>query len=56
MGTWRFRGEDFAALYRGKAAVIVRLRGAEFQRLLVASDDPDAMLASLAADGVQLMP
>jgi hypothetical protein len=49
LGTWRFRGgKDFAALYRGKEAVIVDMRGAEFQRLLVATDDPDEVLASIA--------
>jgi hypothetical protein len=50
LGTWRQRdGKDFAALYRGKAAVVVSLRDAGFRRLLVAADDPDAVLASLAA-------
>jgi hypothetical protein len=48
LGTWRHRrGKDFVALYRGRPAVIVRLRGAPFQRLLVADDDADAVVAGL---------
>jgi hypothetical protein len=48
LGTWRHRGgKDFAALYRGKPAVIVHLRDAPFQRLLVSADDPEAVAAAL---------
>ena len=48
LGTWRHRGgKDFAALYRGKPAVIVRLRDAEFRRLLIAADDADAVAARI---------
>ena len=48
LGTWRYRGgKDFAALYRGKPGVIVRLRDAPFQRLLVSADDADAVAAAL---------
>jgi hypothetical protein len=48
LGTWRHRrGKDFVALYRGKPAVVVRLRGAPFQRLLVADDDACTVVASL---------
>jgi hypothetical protein len=48
LGTWRHRrGKDFVALYRGKPAVIVRLRGTPFQRLLVADDDADAVVARI---------
>ena len=48
LGTWRYRGgKDCAALYRGKPAVIVRLRDAPFQRLLIAADDADAVAAAL---------
>jgi hypothetical protein len=40
LGTWRYRGgKDFVALYRGRPAVIVRLRGAPYRRLLVCDED-----------------
>lgn len=48
LGTWRHRdGKDFAALYRNKPAVIVRLREAPFRRLLVSADDADAVAAAI---------
>lgn len=48
LGTWRHRGgKDFAALYAGKPAVIVHLRDAAFQRLLVSADDADAVAAAI---------
>lgn len=48
LGTWRHRdGKDFAALYRKKPAVIVRLREAPFRRLLVSADDADAIAAAI---------
>jgi hypothetical protein len=48
LGTWRYRGhKDFVALYRGKLAMIVHLRDAPFQRLLVSADDPDAAAARI---------
>ena len=48
LGTWRHRGgKDFAALYRGKPAVILRLRDAPFERLLIAADDADAVAAAI---------
>ena len=48
LGTWRYRGgKDFAALYGGKPAVIVRLREGPFQRLLVSAEDADAVAAAL---------
>ena len=50
LGTWRYRGgKDFAALYRGKPGVIVRLRGAPYRRLLVCADDADAVAAGIRA-------
>lgn len=51
LGTWRYRGgKDFAALYRGKPAVIVHLRGAPYQRLLVSADDAEAIAAAMLAN------
>ena len=48
LGTWRYRGgKDFAALYRGKPAVIVRLCDASFHRLLISGADADAVAAAL---------
>jgi hypothetical protein len=52
LGTWRYPGgKDFAALYRRKPAVIVRLRDAEFRRWLVAADDAEAVAARIRAAG-----
>jgi len=48
LGTWRYRGgKDFVAIYRGKPGLIVELRGTPFQRLLVSTDEPDAMAACI---------
>lgn len=48
LGTWRYRGgKDFAALYRGKPALIVRLDDASFRRLLISADDADTVAAAL---------
>ena len=50
LGSWRHRrGKDFAALYRGRPAIIVRLRGAPFQRLLVCAEDAEACLTAIQA-------
>ncbi len=48
LGTWRRRGgKDFVAIYRGRPAVVVRLRDGPFRRLLVSCDDADGVAASL---------
>ncbi len=48
LGTWRYRGgKDFAALYRRRPAVIIRLREAAFGRLLVSADDAAAVAEAL---------
>lgn len=50
LGTWRYRGgKDFAALYRGKPAVIVSLQDAPFGRLLVSADDAADVAARIRA-------
>ena len=50
LGTFRYsEGKDFAAIYRRKPAVIVRLRDAEFRRLLIAADDAEAVAARIRA-------
>lgn len=50
LGTFRYRGgKDFAALYRDKPAVVVRLSGASFRRLLISADDADAVAAALSS-------
>jgi hypothetical protein len=51
LGTWRHRGgKDFAAIYRGKPAVVLELApGAEFGRITVGVDDPDAAVATIRA-------
>ena len=52
LGTWRYSGgKDFAALYRGKPAVIVGLRDAGFRRLLISADDAEAVAARLRDAG-----
>ena len=43
--------KDFAALYRGKPAVIVGLRDAGFRRLLISADDAEAVAARLRDAG-----
>lgn len=48
LGTWRYRGgKDFVAVYRGQPAVVVRLRDAPFRRLVVSSDDADALATAI---------
>jgi len=51
LGTWRARrGEKgFAAIYRGKHGVIVRLREGEFAWLCVSADDPQGVVARIRA-------
>ncbi len=50
LGTWRYKGRrDFAALYRGKPAVIVQLHDAPYERLLVSADDANALAAAIRA-------
>jgi hypothetical protein len=50
LGTWRYRGgKDFAALYRRRPAVIVGLRDAGFERLLISVDDAEAVAARIRA-------
>jgi hypothetical protein len=50
LGSRRAPGvHDFAAVYRGRAAVVIELRGASFDRLVVSSRRPDVDLARLAA-------
>lgn len=45
LGTWRHRGgKGFAAIYRGKPGVIVRLRGSEFAWLCVSADAPERVV------------
>ena len=41
LGTWRTRheGKGFAAVYRGKPGVVVRLRDSEFAWLCISADD-----------------
>lgn len=52
LGTWRYLGgKDFAALYRGRPAMIVRLRDAPHARLLVSADDADTVAAAIGASG-----
>jgi hypothetical protein len=49
LGTWRGRfGRDFAALYRGQAAVVVELEGAEFSRLIVSCSSAPRVAAELS--------
>lgn len=49
LGTWRHRGgKDFVAIYRGRPAVVVELRpGSEFERLIVAAEDPDRTIEAI---------
>jgi len=50
LGTWRHRGgKGFAAVYRGRPAVMVRLRDSEFAWLLVSADDAENVAARLRA-------
>lgn len=48
LGTWRRPGaKDFLALRRGQPAVVVRLRGHAFDRLLVSTGEADAVAAAI---------
>ncbi|THJ74885.1 hypothetical protein [Candidatus Frankia alpina] len=49
LGTWRSRdGKDFAAVYRGRPAVVVEVRpGGEFRRLIVAAVDAESTVSRL---------
>ncbi|MCK9925287.1 hypothetical protein MXD61_26005 [Frankia sp. AgPm24] len=51
LGTWRSRdGKDFAAVYRGRPAVVVEVRaGAEFRRLLVGDEHAEDTVSRLRA-------
>jgi hypothetical protein len=50
LGTWRYAGgRDFVALYRRRPAVIVGLRDARYQRLLVSAEDAGAVAAAIRA-------
>ena len=50
LGTWRGRSEKgFAAVYRGKPGVVVRLRDSEFAWLCVSADDPPAVVERIRA-------
>ena len=51
LGTWRKRkGEKgFAAVYRSKPGVLVRLRDSEFAWLCVSADDPEGVAARIRA-------
>ena len=50
LGTWRHRGgKGFAAVYRGRRGVIVRLREGEFAWLCVSADDPEDVVARIRA-------
>ena len=40
-------GKDFCAVYQRRPTVIVELQGAEFARLLVTQDDPQAAVREL---------
>ncbi|NUT35556.1 MAG: hypothetical protein HOV79_21090 [Hamadaea sp.] len=48
LGTWRHHdGKDFIAVYADRPAVELVLTGERYERLLVAADDPDAIVADL---------
>ena len=51
LGTWRTsrRQKGFAAVYRGKRGVLVRLRDHEFEWLCVSADDPEEIAARIRA-------
>jgi hypothetical protein len=49
LGTWHhWDGRDFIAVYANRPAVELRLTGQQYQRLLVSTDDPAAVVAQLA--------
>lgn len=48
LGTWRYRGgKDFVAVYGKQAAIQLDLSGAEFDRLLISTPEPEAVLARI---------
>lgn len=48
LGTWRRRGgKDFVAVYWRQRAILVDLTGTDFDRLLIGTSDPEAMLRRL---------
>ena len=51
LGTWRTRRKEkgFAAVYRGKPGVVVRLRDSEFAWLCVSADDAQDVAARIRA-------
>ena len=51
LGTWRKsrREKGFAAVYRGKRGVVVRLRDHPFGWLCVSADDPEEIVARIRA-------
>jgi hypothetical protein len=50
LGTWRGRGEKgFAAVYRQRPGVVVRLRDSEFAWLCVSAGDPQAVAERIRA-------
>jgi hypothetical protein len=50
LGTWRHgSGRDFAAVYRGRPAVVVDLHEGEFQRLIVSTRDPERLAQGIRA-------
>jgi hypothetical protein len=50
LGTFRHRGgKGFAAVYRGRPGVIVRLRDSEFAWLCISADDPQAVVERIRA-------
>lgn len=49
LGTWRHHdGKDFIAVYADRPAVELVLSDQAYERLLVAVDDPEAIVAELA--------
>ncbi len=46
-------GKDFCAVYRGKPAVLVELAGAEWSRLLVCVEQPEALVERIKAAQAQ---
>jgi hypothetical protein len=50
LGTWRRKGsKDFVAAYRRGPGVVVELDGAAYGRLIVSTDDPDAVVEALTS-------
>ena len=51
LGTWRTKRKEkgFAAVYRGRRGVVVRLRASEFGWLCVSADEPEELAARIRA-------